>query len=359
MKKRISIFIIIVTLAMISVLIYQKIVNTEKVFSYPKNGYLVATSNMLQDKSSIISINENGEIIESINLKARDLSFTSFSEKEIVISGQRSNDNIILDKNGSIQEIDFWKSENKTGTTSLAVKENKIFALMNIGYVDSVYENCLVIQNKDGKIYDEIYLKIVGSNMIIHDNYIIITGSEANSEDNTWYGKIIVYDYTKKEVVDEYVNKNYSEITDICVRGQDVYFIAKKLNVDDDSIVKSNLDLDTTDTVYQGSYISGLYIVDERILFTDNNELIGINMYNPNKILIRKKIIDSGYYSNSMLFDNKIVILMRNQDKQYNNGNVSIGRIIECSLDLNEIKSIELIVPEKLNADTFLILPNL
>lgn len=51
---------------------------------------------------------------------------------------------------------------------------------------------------------------------------------------------------------------------------------------------------------------------------------------------------------------------MRNQDKLYeNNKKINIGKIIKFNFVSNKADIVNLIVPEELNADTFLILPNL
>lgn len=357
--KRKNYIVVILLLSIFTIFVYNSSKQIDETLTYPEDGYMLATSYMLDDDSKIITINKESEVLDSIDIKATDLSFIAYDDKNVVVSGQRSNDHLIINENGYIEKVHFWNKENKTGTTTIKTNGDNIFALMNVGYVDGLYQNCLVIQNKKGEILDEIYLKISGSNMLIVDNYIIITGSEANSEKGTWHGKIIVYDMQIRGILNEYVNSDYSEFSDICMYNNDLIFIAKKLNVDSDCIVRSKLNLEDVSHIYQGKLLAGLYIRNGIVFAIDNSNLIGFNLYEPNKLITDINLIDSGYYSNSVISNDNLIILMRNQDKLYENKNINIGKILKFNFALNKIDEIDLVLPEKLNADSFLILPNL
>lgn len=283
--------VIILVIGVFVALIYYNNKQIDKTISYPEEGYLLATSYMLDDNSKLITIDNNSKVLDSVNIKAKDLSFIAYNDKNIVVSGQRSNDNLILNEQGNIDKIHFWKKENKTGTTTVKTKDDKIYALMNVGYVEGIYQNCLIIQDRKGTILDEVYLQISGSNMLIMNNYVIITGSEANSENGTWHGKIIIYDIQKKEIINDYINSAYSEFSDICMCENDFIVIAKKLITNSDSIIRSTFKLEDIELLYQGQMLAGLYIRNEKAFVVDNSKLVCFDLYEPDKLIIDVNLI--------------------------------------------------------------------
>lgn len=79
--KRKNYIVVILLLSIFTLFVYNSSKQIDETLTYPEDGYMLATSNMLDDDSKIITINKESEVLDSVDIKATDLSFIAYDEK--------------------------------------------------------------------------------------------------------------------------------------------------------------------------------------------------------------------------------------------------------------------------------------
>ncbi len=301
-------------------------------------AYMVIYSDMLKPGGGYYYVDINGNsITKTYKLNMQDLINFDVSEDKIMISGERKNNTLILNK-GNLKPVDdfvFLNNPSYSGVTAITSTDDCVIGIMNGNFSDDTYLNFLVIQTIDGQVLEKKIIEIFSHSVIYSENHSLIAGTYLKKRDNDLKFLAEIIDYSNDDYK-AYKYESYTcfwDIVDykdsyICVAENDNEYIntivtinKNDYKIDNEIIIPDNID---SIFVFQDSVYAvgndGIYLIDVNngafFHYFDYNELIS----------------NSASVNFSYAIDNNVFIFARYKQRMKKNGTYEYGNIIKLDL---------------------------
>lgn len=299
----------------------------------PKEAeYLVFYSAMLSPKSGYYYINGAGDHLgKPTTIKMQDLSRFDVSDMEIVLSGERKNNTLILSKGTPVPNSDFCflNDSSYSGLTAIKIREDALIGIMNGGFSEGIYQTLLVVQGKgSGVLPFQKTLNIYAHSITDYESTLYVAGTYMESEAD-WCAKIIKYDF----VVDGSLSRNYSQYAGFwhSLQYEDsLICIAESLSQNKDTIVFiDKTSFEVIKEIRIPDYLNSLFEHEDKLYVIGDSGIYGIDNINDAANLIvefKQHVTGDCYVDFSYWLDGNVYAFCRNNtreeltDKTYNYG---------------------------------------
>lgn len=173
-----------------------------------KGDYGIITSNAMSRAGMIFDIDSEGAVLQEKKIKFMDGNYYNISDKHFIVSGERGNNSIVVDKAGNMQELFLLNDKNYSGVTDINIYGDIVAGLMNMGGDEIGYKALLVLQNLNGDIIHEENLYIYAYESIIINDKLIISGVN-NYADGKNVSTVIEFDLQTLKITKKVEHPEY------------------------------------------------------------------------------------------------------------------------------------------------------
>lgn len=306
------------------------------------SDFIVVYSRSREKSGGIFCISEDGSITNELSkLEMQDLSFYSFNENNLLISGGRSNNNLLFDlsKEGLYTEIHWLGEPNYSGVTAVELTEQAAFVVMNGNYSENTYLNLVVEQDLQGNVIHQNVIELYCRDVLLNDGKAVLSGKHLKKEnnENVWAASIIEYDIKNQKILTQTDFEQYNcfwkiELFDglyycltegknemkniICIIDPTTKSIIKEINIEDQL---TGLD----------KHGDTIYAVGNTAVFT----LSAGQQFDA----IATDICPSGTYTSwAYVYENAYYIFSRLQQREQVDNAYKYGELIKVDLDTKE-----------------------
>ena len=197
--------------------------------------YIVIHSRSREESSGIFCIDSDGTVTEKLkNSKMQDLSFFSFNDTKLIVSGGRRNNNMLFDlkEKGVYSEIHWLNNPEYSGVTAVELLSESVLAIMNGNYTDTTYLNLLVEQDYAGNVIQQTEIELYTRDVSAVGNTANLVGKHLSKENNAseWKASIIDYDLTEQTIKQQYDYSAYNCFWEIVETDSAIYCLAEDKN---------------------------------------------------------------------------------------------------------------------------------
>lgn len=274
MKKFYSIFLAIIT---ISICFVSCSTTSEHIGK--DADYIVIHSRSREQSSGIFCIDSEGAVTEKLkNSKMQDLSFFSFDNSKLMVSGGRRNNNMLFDlkDNGVYSEVYWLNNPDYSGVTAVELLSDSVLVVMNGNYTDTTYLNLLVEQDYDGNVVQQNELELYARDVSVIDNTAKLVGKHLKRVNNTdeWKASIIDYNVSEQKITQQYDYSEYNCFWEIIESDSVIYCLAEDKNENINTICTINKNtFEIVNRLQIEDQLCGIYH-DENILYVVGNKAI-------------------------------------------------------------------------------------
>lgn len=299
-------------------------------FSNKQTAYYIVHSDMLKKSGGVIGIDIDGETTGRETLAIQDVTKFTFQDSYFIASGHRANNNLIIDRNGKINEFLLLDNPNYSGVNCMTSDGKKIIAIMNGNLQDNTYKNLLVIQDMEGHVIEKKILDIDAYDVIVEKNKIYIAGSYLQADKNQWSSKIMTYDSGTAELQENILSKD-SDYKKMAMIGDKIYCLSA--NMENEARTIDILDQDTLGKIGELKFEKS---IDD--IFAWKGELYGVIDNDLSKITekgewtIFHALPDNTYVSSLIVNDESVYLYSRSETTSKEKGKMNLGTITRYNL---------------------------
>lgn len=194
--------------------------------------YLVIHSRSREESSGMFCIDSDGAVTEKLkNSKMQDLSFFSFDDNKLIVSGGRRNNNMLFDlkDKGVYSEVHWLNNPEYSGVNAVKLLDNSALAIMNGNYTDTTYLNLVVEQGYDGSVIQQSEIELYTRDMSVLNNTAKLVGKHLSRSNNTdvWKASIIDYNVSEQKITQQYDYSEYNCFWEIIETDSVIYCLAE------------------------------------------------------------------------------------------------------------------------------------
>lgn len=299
--------------------------------------YIVIYSDITQPNGGYYTIDEIGNILEKTHaLKMQDLICFDVSPDKIVISGERKNNTLILNR-GSAEFVDnfvFLNDSAFSGLTAVRSNADSLVGVMNGNFSDNTYLNLLVLQTLDGRVIRKLPLEIFAHSVIDTGEHTVVAGVFI-SNNQSWCAEI--YD-CHNEIATPHKYEQYNCYWDILEYESNLVCIAEGKNESKNIIVgidkktfRVNNEIIVSDQlaslfVYNGCVYAvgdlGIYQIDFESGRAVSSVAFDHSLYD-----------DSAYVNFSYFLDDSVYVFLRYTDRKQTQESYEYGKMMRVKMD--------------------------
>lgn len=349
MKK--TFFIALVIIAILGVFFYT---TKKDNFSNKDTAYYIINSDMIKKSGGISGLDIDGKITSQKRLKIQDVTKFAYKDKDFIASGNRANNNLIIDKYGNIKEFFLLDNPNYSGVNAITSDGENIIAIMNGNLADNTYKNLLVIQDIEGNVKEKKILDIYASDAIFLGNKIFIVGSFLQANKNLWSSKIIAYDCSNGEINENIISKD-SEYKRVVIIGDKIYCLSA--NMDNEARIIDVLDKNTLEKIDELKFndlIDGIFAFKEELYGIIDNKICKIE--DENEFDVLKSLSDETFVDSYIMKDENLYIYSRRESPYKEKGKIKLGNITRYNLNSGESLETPVLIRNK-NYDNIIFYP--
>lgn len=327
---------------------------TRNQFSSEETAYYLVHSDMLKKFGGIIGIDIEGNVTSQKALKIQDVHEYDFVDGIFIAGGQRANNNLKVDQQGNVEEFILLDNPNYSGVMAITQKDENIIAVMNGNRTDDTYLNLLVIQDQQGNVLEKEIISIFASDMFCTDDIVYIIGSYYNAPKGQWSSKVIRYNLSDATMKENITTKDKDFIEGVLYDGQ-LYCTLSDANgytseieiLDAGSLEKLSVVQFDKDITSLFTYNNGLYGVFDNVLCKIESDYTLMELCS---------LPQDTYVSSSVVHDNHVYFLSRNEIVDRSNGYAELGFIIDYDLVNDKMQSTPVKLPKK-HSDSVVFFP--
>lgn len=330
----------------------------------PESEYIIVHSRAREKSSGIYCINDEGIVTEKMkDSDMQDLSFFSFDSNKLLISGGRSNNNMLfnLDDNGAYSEI-YWLNEPQySGVTAVELLSDSGLAIMNGNYTDETYLNLLVEQDFEGNVIQQNVIELYSRDVAKYNNNVVISGKHLSKEndDRVWQASIINYSTTEQRILSQH---NYAEYNCFwkAVAIDDILYCLAEDKSESISII-CTIDLRTNEVSSElklDDQLSGIHVAEGSVYAVGDMGIyrISSNLLSYEKILEFNNT-ENGYVNWTYVYDSNFYVFYRFQQRVSVDETYRYGYLYQVDLHTLQNKETPIIYEKKITLDDILIFP--
>lgn len=323
--------------------------------------YMVVYSDILEPTGGYFTIDDNGEIIGKLkNIEMQDLGSQYVSSEGIILSGNRKNNTIIIERGCNVWKDDmvFLNNKSYSGVTALLPEEDGILAIMNGNVAEDTYLNLLVDQAYDGTVRDKCILEIFARDVLRSDQKVIIVGDYWNIPAQETTAELVEYDgnatYHKFNEYTSFIDILETEDEYICIAADSEYNNDRLVVIDkNEYCIRKELEIPfVANSLFEQNNM--LYVVGNDGLYKIDIEADAAEpMVNYNELIIGEEC----YPENSYLLDGKIYVMLRYGQKHNNRRYSQYGKLLVLDLESGEEELTEIKVPNNIVLSHLFVFP--
>ena len=200
-----------------------------------ESDYIVIHSRAREESSGIFCIDSDGAVTEKLkNSKMQDLSFFSFNDEKLIVSGGRKNNNMFFDlkESGVYSEVHWLNNPQYSGVTAVELLNDSVLAIMNGNYTDTTYLNLLVEQDYDGDVIQQTEIELYTRDVAADSSTAKLVGKHLSKTGatNEWKASIIDYNVAEQEIKEQYYYVEYNCFWEILETDSVIYCLAEDKN---------------------------------------------------------------------------------------------------------------------------------
>lgn len=243
-----------------------------------KVRYVAVQSYMMNKNGRIITMNEKGNILEEMSIPLQDIQNISIKNSNIYFSGARSNNNVIINKDGRMDVFHLLDNSNYTGSTSILMSDGISYSSMN-GNVDEKdgYVSLLVARDiYTKKTLFKTIVPLFTTSMCEDEKYIYLVGTNSGLKDKE-EAVLILLDKKTGTIENKYLYPEYREFFDIRKKDDRIFLSAtdkKSLNTEIYEFKNDNvlsLNNKATGRLLELSEDTIVYSSEKGVYFSDYN----------------------------------------------------------------------------------------
>lgn len=302
--------------------------------------YLVIHSRSREESSGMFCIDSNGAVTEKLkNSKMQDLSFFSFDDNKLIVSGGRRNNNMLFDlkDKGVYSEVHWLNNPEYSGVNAVELLDNSALAIMNGNYTDTTYLNLVVEQGYDGSVIQQSEIELYTRDVWVLDNTAKLVGKHLSRSNNTdaWKASIIDYNVSEQKITQQYDYSEYNCFWEIIETDPIIYCLAEDSSERINTICAINKSTFEIEKQLQiEDQLCGLYL-DGNTLYAVGNSSI----YEVQADTLTKKASNShdittdGFVDWAYVYGGHYYVMFR-YDQRVKDGNVyEYGILLKVSLE--------------------------
>lgn len=307
----------------------------------PKDSqYLVIYSDIAQPNGGYYYIDEIGNVLEKTHtLKMQDLICFDVSSDKIVISGERKNNTLILDR-GSAEFVDsfvFLNDSSFSGLTAVKSNADSLVGVMNGNFSDNAYLNLLVLQTLDGRVIQERPLEIFAHSVIDMGEHTVVAGVFISNDTNNQAWCAEIYD-CYNEATTSHKYEQYNCYWDILEYESSLVCIAEGKN-DNKNIVVS-IDKETFEVnneIIVSDQLASLFVYNGCVYAVGNLGIYQIDFESGRAVssLVFDNSLhdDTAYVNFSYFLDDSVYVFLRYADRKQTQESYEYGEMMQVKID--------------------------
>lgn len=325
--------------------------------------FIVIYSRSREKSGGIFCIAGDGSVTNELaKLEMQDLSFYSFNKNELLVSGGRSNNNLLFDLSdeGLYKEIHWLGEPNYSGVTAIELNSQSSFVIMNGNYSEDTYLNLIVEQDFQGNIIQQNIIELYCRDVLLKDGNAVLSGKHLKTQDDekVWAASIIEYDIENQKNIKQTDFEQYNCFWEIEVHDGFYYCLAESKNEMKNIIcvvdpatknIISEIMIDDQLTGLE-KYNDALYVVGNTAVFKQNSGL--------QFDVVTTEICSDGMYTNwAYIYGNAYYIFTRLQQREQVEEEYKYGELVVVNLDTLEKTSTTIKYKKSVTMDDILIFP--
>lgn len=325
--------------------------------------FIVVYSRSREKNGGVFCIAEDGSVTNELaKLEMQDLSFYSFNENNLLISGGRSNNNLLFDlsKEGLYTEIHWLGEPNYSGVTAVELTEQSSFVVMNGNYSEDTYLNLVVEQDHQGNVVHQNVIELYCRDVLLNDGKAVLSGKNLKKEDseNVWAASIIEYDIKNQEILTQTDFEQYNCFWEIELHDGLYYCLTEGKNETKNIIC--TIDPTTKNVIREikiEDQLAGLDKHGDAIYAVGNTAVFKQSAEQQFDAIITGICSDGTYANWAYVYENAYYIFSRLQQREQVNNVYKYGELIKVDLDTLETTSTPVEFKKSVTMDDILIFP--
>lgn len=325
--------------------------------------FIVVYSRSREKSGGIFCISEDGSITNELaKLEMQDLSFYSFNENNLLISGGRSNNNLLFDlsKEGLYAEIHWLGEPNYSGVTAVELTEQAAFVVMNGNYSENTYLNLVVEQDLQGNVIHQNVIELYCRDVLLNDGKAVLSGKHLKKEnnENVWAASIIEYDIENQKILTQTDFEQYNCFWEIELYDGLYYCLTEGKNELKNIICV--IDPATKNVIREFAVedqLIGLDRYGDAIYAVGNTAVFKQSAKQEFDAIITDICFDGTYANWAYVYENAYYIFSRLQQREQVDNAYKYGELIKVDLDTLETTSTPVEFKKSVTMDDILIFP--
>ena len=357
-----NLYSIVISLIVLSVCLTSCLKPAEQI---GKNAeYVVIHSRSREESSGIFCIDSEGIVTDTLkNSKMQDLSFFSFNDQKLIVSGGRRNNNMLFDlkDKGVYSEVIWLNNPEYSGVNDVELLNSSALAIMNGNYTDSTYLNLIVEQDYDGNVIQQTAVELYTRDVLVIDNAAKLVGKHLIKSNNTdeWKASIIDYNVSERKITQQYDYSEYNCFWKIIETDSVIYCLAEDKNERINTICA--IDKNTYKIENQleiEDQLCGMYLVDNEIYAVGNNSIYTVQA---DALTMQRSyfydITTDGFVDWAYVYGGYYYLMYR-YDQRIKEGNVyEYGLLLKMSLETFDKSETPIRYDKRVTMDDIIVFP--
>lgn len=167
-------------------------------------AYSVYYTDMINDLGNASTVEADGALVATANLRATNLSTRIDSPSTVGMLGHRSADLVFVNNDGSV-DTGYLDYPEGTGSTAAAwLETDEIASLINVGQSEQGYVNPLVVHDRTGKTLRSLKLQGYLNSAIVQGDELYVAGEIGPYDPEDEGSRIFVVDPKNMTVLDQH-----------------------------------------------------------------------------------------------------------------------------------------------------------
>lgn len=329
-----------------------------------ESEYIIIHSRSREKSSGIYCINGEGTITEKMkDSKMQDLSFFAFNDDMLLISGGRSNNNMLfhLSETGSYSEI-YWLNEPQySGVTAVELLSDSALVIMNGNFTDETYLNLVVEQDFNGNVIQKNTIELYTRGTSVYNDSAKFSGKHMSKGNgtNNWKASIIDYDIANQQIVNQYDYAGFNCFWEIIESDDSIYCLAEDENELINTVCVINKQtFELENQIKINDQLSGMYVDNDAIYVVGNAAIYRISndaqKYEEHYVF--EKTTDS-YVDLAYMYGGNYYVFFRHSQRLLLDKEYEYGFLLKVDLNTLEVLEIPIRCGKKTTLDDILVFP--
>lgn len=326
--------------------------------------YVVIHSRSREESSGMFCIDTDGLVTKKLkNSKMQDLSFFSFDNSKLVISGGRRNNNMLfeLSEKGTYSEIHWLNDPQYSGVTAVELLNNSILAIMNGNYTDTTYLNLLVEQDFNSEVIQQTTVELYTRDISSLDNSAKLVGKHLSKANNTneWSASIISYDISEQKILQQHDYSKFNCFWEIIESDAVIYCLAEDKNERINTICAINKNtFEIEKHLKIDDQLCGMYFEDNALYVVGNTAIYNVQAETLEMAQsYSHETTAEGYVDWAYVFNGHYYVMFRYSQRVKDGSEYEYGILFKVNLATFEKTETPIRYDKKTTIDDLLIFP--